>query len=419
MKLRSSLFCLISSLFISVSNGKYLKNSVIVSNYNNEIEQLIEDETRLIDYSEEVFAKSYGSYANNFNDYIDVTGCNVEDKSLINISDYNFSYNLPSFNDVLLSRQIDYESSLDNMELINYELFKQEDEDFDRYVQMNLNGYTDLNPKLSYEHEASSSKAVSGLTSILLGVGLAQKVVTAFNTSLAVLSSALKSSLILIVGKSIAIGVAIGALIALTTIIVLYWEQITQVFDEIKEYFLEKFNKFTTIINLFFNDCLKKVEDSYRTRNEKVGDKDLEFNYCKWTDKTRIANLVAILAKNLGDIFLMIYVTKDSFYFCPIAVNLKFCVDNKTHYNGISSYTFTESLAKQLIIKAGNGCPNNISEIDEKNLKEDKLYFYHFHNCDSEGNRINKPDTLHRVHSSFGNPYVLDNNSGSLKEYEG
>lgn len=410
---------IISSLFISLSNVNNVKNANLFRYNNNEIKTLIEDNSNLLYSSEEILALSYDSYINEFNDYIKVDSINVNDKSLINLKDYDSSYKVPSFSDVMYNRQFNFESSLNDENRIYYETFKEEDEDFDRYVNLNASKYTNLNPKLSYDHNVSTNKVSSldELIMLLSSVGLNIEAITAFNASILTLSSAIKSFLIPLIGKTIAIGVATGALIAIVTIIVLYWEEITNIFQEIWDYFLNKFNSFKTIINLLFNDALKKVNTSYNSISAEIDGKEYIFSECKWNEQTRILNLVKKVQLDSEYIMLMTYISKIKFYFCTAFVNLEFCIKNRTHYYGYSSYTLLENVAKKLIISAGTGYTSDTPEIDSSFYDSKNLYYKHYHNCDDKGKRIETKPQVYS-HSFFGNAYVIKSEGSTPVLYE-
>lgn len=97
------------------------------------------------------------------------------------------------------------------------------------------------------------------------------------------------------------------------------------------------------------------------------------------------------------------YVSKNDFQICPIPVSFDFCVTWQTHFEGLSSYTWYQNTARNLILKAGTKLTTVSPEIDSFNSPE---YFAmkHFHNCEYVNDVITrvKAQPMHRSHSFFG-----------------
>lgn len=412
MKVHCSIICLFASIFISISTNSSFKNSKIIENDQNYVSEVFvnDDMVNSLNFPYQTLEEAIYGYQNVFSSYLKVLSINVDDKTSINLSNYDSSYIVPSYQDIMFNRQINFESSLNSEDLTNYELLKENNEDFDKYVAMNYNKYTDLDPKTTYSHNdisPSSSVLSTGIGAILLKAGLGRTVITAFNASITTLKTALASLTVPFYGQVIASGIAIGALIAITSIIVLNWEQITTVFEEIKEYFKEEFNRLKTLIERFFSDCENKIRDSLKTSTELIGGTLFTFLTIKSTDVESHKRIMDETDED--DILLMKSVNRESFEISFEKTNFAFCVSNKTHKDGYSSYTKKESKAKSLIIEAGTGYTSDEPEID-KSTHDGKLmvlFMYHYHNYEMINEKIDRSEneTYKKTHSFFGNLY--------------
>ena len=122
--------------------------------------------------------------------------------------------------------------------------------------------------------------------------------------------------------------------------------------------------------------------------------------------------------KDTGDIILISSIGKNGMQVdLDDIVDLDLCVANQTHRNGISSYTWSGSTARELVLKAGSGFTTHMPELHLRNKYErddhsPKYAFMHYHNYDAAGNKITKPAELNRVHSLFGPLYWTENDDG-------
>lgn len=405
MQIFSSLICFISSIFFSISTTNQYKNSIIIRNEENNIyKEVLTSDSDEEDY--DIFHDALNEYKVNFKFYINVLSINVDDKSSIKLDNYNPNYIVPKFEDVMYKREVYFESSLNNDEMSKYETLKRNNQEFDKYVAMNLNKYTNLNPKTTYEHKDPLKVPVSalGIGSLLTSAGLGNAIISAFNACISTITTALSSTWIPIIGQTIAIGIIVGALIGLTTIIVLNWDKITTIFDDIVDYFLDRFSSITNLINNFFNNCLEKVKESFRVEQRKIGNQKITFTQCDWTDAKRILGLLAIMENEENLVLLMDSIKDGTFLFGETIMTYDFCVRYQTHDKGYSSYVFFESKARSLILYAGSGFTSEKPEINDCMLAN-YYYFYHFHNYDEFFNRY---DTFpkNKTHSFFGLPIV-------------
>ena len=208
----------------------------------------------------------------------------------------------------------------------------------------------------------------------------------------------------------------VGALIALTVIIVENWSKIKTVMDEMKAWFLEEFSKFASFIESFFSDATAKGRESVISSRRQIGDKTFEFEEVL-ADDVSAELAMTRRAQDEQNIFLMQIVKPFSFQVAlALPVDEDFCVRYKTHCLGFSSYTWPENVARDLILRAGSGYTSVKSELHLHNPNPPQLpnpnkpklpnfAFRHFHNFNADGTR-SKGDLLHWVHSFFGPLYT-------------
>ena len=226
---------------------------------------------------EAILNKAIEDYKEEFDDYIDVTGLNVEAKESITLTNFNINYIAPDYSDVMYEYQSNLESSLTSSQLKTYDELRKNNYAFDKYVDLNQNKYVDLTTLPKYEHIVTVAAVTMTLVGILSGAGLGEAAISAFTGAVSALSAALSTSWIPIVGWALAIGLAVGALIALTVIIVQHWEEICSVFEDIKAWFLEEFSVFSYLINSYFDDAKAKVEESTNVGTVSIGERTLKF----------------------------------------------------------------------------------------------------------------------------------------------
>ena len=199
---------------------------------------------------------------------MDITGLNVFDKEAITLPDFDINYVAPEYYTIMNDYETSFQSGMSSADLIKYNNFRQNNAYFDKHITLietkylNLNIRPKFNPNLDIKFPLIEHSRSLGLMAILTSAGLSEAIISAFAGCATALSSALSSAWIPIIGWAIAVGVVVGALIALTVIIVENWDAICKVIDDIKAWFLEEFSMFTEWINSFFSDAVSKGEES-------------------------------------------------------------------------------------------------------------------------------------------------------------
>ena len=354
---------------------------------------------------EEVFNRAIQNYKVQFDSYIDITGLNVDEKESITLPYFDADYIAPSFGEVMNEYQINLETSLTLAQLEKYDNLRRADFSFDKYVALNQNKYLDLNVSPKYEHIMPTAVVTSTLVVILSSVGLSQAAISAFTGAVGTLSTAISTSWIPFIGWILAVALAVGALIALTVIIIQYWDELCAVFEEIKSRFIEQFNAFVDLIDSYFDDAEAKVEESSNAGTVTIGNQELTFKQISSRDVAAQAALVEQV-RWTNNILLMRYVSDKNFQICSIPVTLTFCILWQTHCQGLSSYTWHQNTARNLILYAGSKVTTSAPEI---NAFSDSNYIVmkHFHNCeyvDGIITRINRQPQKW-THSFFGQLY--------------
>jgi len=411
MKFKKLSLFVIGTIFILTSVGKPVTANIQIEEINENITQKVMRIANLVsdneetDDPEEILARAFNDYKEEFDSYIDITGLNVDVKESITLANYDINYIAPTYGEVMYEYQVNLEASLTPIQLEKYDDLRRADFDFDKYVALNQNKYLDLTIPPKYEHASTVAVVTTSLVAVLSGAGLAEAAISAFTGAVGSLSAAISTSWIPVIGWVLAAGLAAGALIALTVIIVQYWDEICSVFEEIKAWFIEQFFMLSDLINSYFSDAKTKVEESSNVGTVTVGDKELNFQQIENGD---VASQVSFVKKVIwtGDIFLMRYVSDENFQFCPVPVSFDFCVKWQTHYNGFSSYTWYQNNARNLILYAGSKLTTASPEIGGfKSV--DYVMMKHFHNCEYVDGKIKrmKKEPMHRSHSFFGQLY--------------
>lgn len=283
MQLRKIFMLVIGAAFLLTSAGKPVATANEIDKVNKNITQQVmclansvSDEEEIEDPAE-IFCRAIEDYKEEFDDYINITALNVVDKEDVNLSNFDINYVAPTYGEVMYEYQLNLEASLATTQLQKYDDLRKADFVFDKYVALNQNKYLDLTIPPKYEHVTTMAVVTTALVGILSGAGLTQAAISAFTGAVGTLSTAISTSWIPFVGWVLAVALAVGALIALTVIIVQYWDKICSVINEIKNWFLEQFSVFSDLINSYFSDAVAQGEVSTVSRSEHIGDKDFEF----------------------------------------------------------------------------------------------------------------------------------------------
>ncbi len=385
-----------------------------------------------------IFETAISNYENEFSNYLDITALNVSDSEAINLVDYDSDYVAPYFYDVMYEYQCTLENSLTIEETNRYENLKSNNYLFDRYVSLNSVLYSNLSPQLFYEHDGIPTNpmvpitpnhpfiiydfdhinriasSTSGIITILSSAGLAESIIAAFTACISTMTTGLSTSWIPYVGWALAIALIVGALIALVVIIVENWEAISAVLNDIKNWFLQEFSRFSSYINSFFESAIAKGNESLISSRVMIGDREFEFSEVKSNDEAKQADIVWSLRRTY-DVLLMQYVNSNSFQIAiGMPVTKQFCIQYRTHYNGFSSYTWYQNNARSLIIQAGTGYTTLDPELHlliQNYNTHSRFAFKHFHNCDANGVKCNSA-IQGRTHSFFGLLYWTENMDG-------
>lgn len=389
-----------------------------------------------------IFDRAFSDYSTQFPSYLDITALNVTAKDAIDLADYDPNYVAPGFSDVMYDYQVKLVSSLPMADRLNFNSLRRQNYSFDRYVALNEGKYEDLNQALKYPHAEipldpklpitpehpdftpinpnnttqTTAVAISGILAILASAGLKDAAITAFTACISTMTTGLSASWIPVVGWALAVALVVGALIALTVIIVENWPKIKTAMDEMKAWFLEEFSKFASFIESFFSDATAKGRESVISSRRQIGDKTFEFEEVL-ADDVSAELAMTRRAQDEQNIFLMQIVKPFSFQVAlALPVDEDFCVRYKTHCLGFSSYTWPENVARDLILRAGSGYTSVKPELHLHNPNPPQLpnpnkpklpnfAFRHFHNFNADGTR-SKGDLLHWVHSFFGPLYT-------------
>lgn len=384
---------------------------------------------------EVVFERAISSYQNEFPDYLNIAGLNVDDKEAIELPEFDINYVAPDFSQVMYDYQTDLEASLTSEQLQKYETLRSQDYNFDRYVTLNHSFYQDLNIDLKYNHATIptnpidpitplhptidsggttitrvAAAATAGIVAILSGAGLGETIITAFTSCISTMTVGLSASWIPFIGWALAVMLIVGALVALTVIIVENWAAISQKMEEIKTWFKEQFTLFSSLIDTYFGDAAAKGEESKVAKRVNAGGRTLEF----------IDTIITLdMAKSITDesrrnekIWLMGHMGNPAkekgkhWWICYAEVDEDFVVNNKLYDFGVCTYTWYNNKAKRMMALGSNRINGNYSLlVYDKTVDQGDLFGWnHYHLGEKKDDKVVRIEALpyKRAHSLFG-----------------
>lgn len=401
-------------LFSFVTLGK---NNYIMAKVDETKTQLVRGLKKAVDDTlddtedpDEVFRRSIDGYQNEFSEYLNIAGLNVWDKEAISLPEFDINYVAPDFSQVMHDYQSDLEASLSTTQLQNYESLRRQDYSFDRYVTLNQSFYRNLGIELKYNHTIKpnnplnpitpsnpkvnpgggsiarvAAAATAGIVAILTEAGLGEAVITAFTSCISTMTIGLSTSWIPFVGWALAVALVVGALIALTVIIVENWSAICEKMDEIKAWFMEQFSAFSAFIDTYFGDAAAKGEESKVAKRIEVGGQKLEFidtiitqdivksivDDCK---RNRKIKLMANIKNPINE-------KGKHWWMCYAKVDEKFVINNKLYDFGVCTYTWYNNIAKRMMAEGSNRINGNYKLlIYDKTIKQGEVYGWnHYH----------------------------------------
>ena len=393
-------------------------NDFILSNDSNRLSKKAmsyEDEGEEGEIDNEILAEAFEQFKDEFHNYLDITGLNVEDKELINLSDFDPDYVIPAIGDVAYNVKADMEARFDMTQYQEYHALIQDSYAVDKFVSLADVKYENLNPRLyNIAHHlrprmALDTSALQSLNDIISN--FSQEIIAAFAAAIALLKAAIGSAWF----PYVAIGLIVAALIIIAVIIISHWDEICENFPALKEWTNNTFPNNASVFNDYFTETQTLVHESTAARTETIGGRTFTFNEVKTRDVATISELVRE-ARWTNDVYLMEYIKEESFLVAmDEPVSEEFCVMYGTHRNGFSSYTWYQNTARRLIINAGSGVTTPKPEIDSP-TDPGLILLKHFHNCDKVGNTIVRisSDTnkkLHWTHSFFGQMFYYPEGS--------
>lgn len=439
-------------LFSFVTLGK---NNYIMAKVDETKTQLVRGLMKAVDDTlddtedpDEVFRRSIDGYQNEFSEYLNIAGLNVWDKEAISLPEFDINYVAPDFSQVMHDYQSDLEASLSTTQLQNYESLRRQDYSFDRYVTLNQSFYRNLGIELKYNHTIKpnnplnpitpsnpkvnpgggsiarvAAAATAGIVAILTEAGLGEAVITAFTSCISTMTIGLSTSWIPFVGWALAVALVVGALIALTVIIVENWSAICEKMDEIKAWFMEQFSAFSAFIDTYFGDAATKGEESKVAKRIEVGGQKLEFIDTIITQD--IVKSITDDCKRNKKIKLMAHIGKPNnekgkhWWMCYAKVDEEFVINNKLYDLGVCTYTWYNNIAKRMMAEGSNRINGNYKLlIYDKTINQHDVYGWnHYHLGEKDGDKVKRIEQkpYKFAHSLFGLLYI--NTDGNYTTY--
>lgn len=374
------------------------------------------------DISEEdlrMFESAFESAKLSLSDYLDITGLNVENKDSISLPNFDEDYVVPTYTETYSSVHLDMVNSLDSESLETYEGFRKSNYNVDSFATIAENYFVDTSISPKYAHPTyvkpayNPNSVPNRMNSLLTSVGLAA-------TAIYVLvgcAETLISTAPIAWCYPVSVPVTTVALLGIVVVVLLNWNIICEVFEALINLFVECISRLASLIEEFFVWVSKQIAVSSVAGTRTVGDKTFEFTEVKTND---VAGTITIINKcrRSANVYLMQYVGSKSFQIAlGTPVTESFCVKNKTHNLGLSSYTWYQNTARRLILNAGTGYTTTAPELhlydesSDEGKKSPHFAMKHFHNYDVYGNRV-ETSPQHWCHSFFGMLYYTENNDG-------
>lgn len=436
--------------FVTLGKNNYVIAKVeetktqLVRNFKKSANDILDDTQD----PEEVFRRSISGYQNDFSGYLNIAGLNVLDKEAISLSNFDINYVAPDFSQVMYDYQSNLETSLTPAQLHNYESLRSQDYNFDKYVTLNNSFYRNLNIDLKYDHTIKPANPLdpitplypkinmgsgsvsrvaavttAGIVAILTEIGLAETVITAFTSSISTMTIGLSTSWIPFIGWALAVALIVGALIALTVIIVENWSAICEKIDEIKAWFMEQFSIFSSFIDTYFGDAVAKGEESKVAKRIEVGGKKLEFIDTIITQSIA-ASIVDDCRRN-KKIKLMAHIGDPNeekgkhWWMCYAKVDEEYVVNNKLYDLGVCTYTWYNNTAKRMMVNGSNRIHGNYDLlVYDKTIDQGDVYGWnHYHLGEKKGDTVVRVEEIpcRWAHSFFGLLYI--NTNGNYTKY--
>lgn len=340
------------------------------------IDHVLNQELGETDNPDEVFTRAINGYKNEFKDYLNVTALNVQDKETVSLPDFDINYVSPEFFDVMYSYQNKLEMSLTTVQKEKYESLRKQDYNFDRYVSLNNLKYSTLDPSLKYVHDImpinptvpitpmfptinsnvtsttrAAAVATAGIVTILTNSGLGEVAISAFTACISTMTTGLSTSWIPFVGWALAVALVVGALIALTVIIVKNWDKIKTAIETIKSWFLEQFSKFSSFIESFFQDAVAQGKESTVAQRREIGGRTREFIDTEVT-VTALSKIVDDCKKN-DTVYLLGHIGDPAkgqhWWICYDTTDSKTVIEEKLYETGVCTYTWYNNTAKRMM----------------------------------------------------------------------
>ncbi len=435
MKFRKLLFLIIGLLFLITSTTKPIANANNINHLKNEGNNIVLRMANSLNDSEdtedpnEVFSRALSEYIDEFDSYLDITGLNVFDKEAITLPDFDINYVASEYYTIMNDYETSFQSRMSPTELLKYNNFRQENAYFDKHITlietkyMNLNIRPKFNPNIDIKIPLIEHSRSVGLTAILAGAGLSEAIISAFAGCATALSSALASAWIPIIGWAIAVGIVVGALIALTVIIVENWDAICQVMDDIKAWFLKEFLMFAEWINSFFADATAKGEESTIAQSINIGGKTLEFKDTIVT--SAILSAIVDDCKRNDNVWLLGHIGNPldekgkHWWICYDEVKENFVTSNNLYDLGVCTYTWYNNTAKRMMANGSATINGDYSLlIYDKTIDQNDIFGWnHYHLGVRNGGNVerNNVKPFSWAHSFFGLLYISEN--GNYKTY--
>lgn len=429
MKFKKLIFQMIGLLFLILSTTKPISNANKIEHLKNEGNNIVLRMAKSLNDLEdtedpnEIFSRALNEYIEEFDSYLDITGLNVLDKEAITLPDFDINYVASEYYTIMNEYETSFQSKMSSDELLKYNNFRKENVYFDKHITLietkylNLNIRPKFNPTIDIKIPLVEYGRSVELATILAGAGLSDTIISALTGCVTALSSALSTFWIPVIGWTLAVGVAVGSLIALAVMIVDNWDAICSTIDDIKNWFLNKFSMFSELINSFFDDAIDKGEESTIAQSISIGTKTYDFKDTIVT--TDVLSTIVDDCKRNDNVWLLGHIGNPldekgkHWWICYETVKENFVMANNLYDQGVCTYTWYNNTAKKMMANGSTTIKGDYSLLiyDKTVDQNDAFGWNHYHLGVQNGDTIIRNNTkpFSWAHSFFGLLYINEN----------
>ena len=385
----------------------------------------IDEKTRKEIYKD-VFTNAIDSVNEELPNYLDIIGLNVPEKNRIQLENFNRNYVVPTFNQYAYSTFQSMQTKFNNEGRKQFNALASSNRKIASLRRNILTQFTNItNEDFETLEVVTTPNSVNSSRSSLDTIGMSPTetigaLLASVGLAAGVAYTILAAASVLIATAPVAwclpysVPATIAALLTITGVVLIFWEQISQIFWQLCEAFVACIEFLAEQIMSFFEWLFSQAQTStiIETNTASTTLVDIlehpeEKHTIRFSDKASLSALLAeVLTLGADMVVVLSYVKKDCFTYQLPLITVEEAIQVRLHSLGYSSWTPYGINAKNMIICGGSGITELVPEVDIVHTPG-SFYFLHYHNCQYDINnkivRI-KEGVMSRSHSFFGPP---------------